>query len=212
MLGFKLPDNFRRPYGAIGFSDFWRRWHISLSSWLRDYLYISLGGNRRGRVRTYANLSITMLLGGLWHGASWSFVIWGALHGAFLVVERLLRPVLVGASWTGTFVARLFGGVLTFVLVCVAWVFFRAGDLSGALKIAGAMFGFAEHASKIRAEYWPALIIALLLVVTHALTRETDWEAIGARLRLGILVPVLALMLFFIAISADSRAFIYFQF
>ena len=212
MLGFKLPDNFRRPYGAIGFSDFWRRWHISLSSWLRDYLYISLGGNRRGRVRTYANLSITMLLGGLWHGASWSFVIWGALHGTFLVIERLLRPVLASASWAGTFVARLFGGVLTYVLVCVAWVFFRAGDLSGALKIAGAMFGFAEHASKIRAEYWPALIIALLLVVTHALTRETDWEAIGARLRLGILVPVLALMLFFIAISADSRAFIYFQF
>ena len=212
MLGFTLPDNFRRPYGAIGFSDFWRRWHISLSTWLRDYLYISLGGNRRGAFRTYANLAATMLLGGLWHGASWSFVIWGALHGTYLVIERLLRPVLAGAEWTRTFLGRCLGGALTYALVCVAWVFFRAADLGSATKIAGAMFGFAEHGSKVRAEYWPALIIGLLLVLVHARSRDTDWEVIGARLRLRILVPVLAIMLFLIAISADSRAFIYFQF
>src|ERR1019366_6087953 len=87
-LGFYLPENFRCPYGACGFSDFWRRWHISLSSWLRDYLYIPLGGNRVGDGRTYANLMVTMLVGGLWHGASWTFVVWGGLHGVFLALGR----------------------------------------------------------------------------------------------------------------------------
>ena len=94
-LGFVLPENFRYPYAAIGFSDFWRRWHITLSSWLRDYLYIPIGGNRKGEVRTYVNLMITMLLGGLWHGASWTFVVWGALHGTYLCVERLIREKFV---------------------------------------------------------------------------------------------------------------------
>ena len=91
VLGFSLLDNFRYPYAAIGFSDFWRRWHISLSTWLRDYLYVPLGGNRKGPGRTYVNLMLTMLLGGLWHGAAWTFVVWGGLHGLYLVVERLLK-------------------------------------------------------------------------------------------------------------------------
>ena len=90
-LGFKIPDNFRSPYAAIGFSDFWGRWHISLSSWLRDYLYIPLGGNRKGAAGTYINLMLTMLIGGLWHGASWTFVFWGGLHGLYLAVERMFR-------------------------------------------------------------------------------------------------------------------------
>ena len=90
-MGFRLPWNFLSPYAAVGFSDFWRRWHVTLSSWLRDYLYISLGGNRKGKVRTYANLMITMLLGGLWHGASWLFVLWGGAHGLLLVLERIAQ-------------------------------------------------------------------------------------------------------------------------
>jgi D-alanyl-lipoteichoic acid acyltransferase DltB (MBOAT superfamily) len=98
-LGFVLPENFRYPYAAIGFSDFWRRWHITLSTWLRDYLYIPLGGNRQGAGRAYLNLMITMLLGGLWHGASWTFVVWGALHGLFLCVERLLRRPSHREEW-----------------------------------------------------------------------------------------------------------------
>ncbi len=99
-LGFSLPDNFRFPYAAVGFSDFWRRWHISLSAWLRDYLYIPLGGNRKGNLRTYANLLTTMLLGGLWHGAAWTFVVWGGLHGAFLAAERWLKARFGrGAVW-----------------------------------------------------------------------------------------------------------------
>src|SRR6185369_5311298 len=92
-LGFVLPENFRYPYAAIGFTDFWRRWHITLSSWLRDYLYIPLGGNRRGEFRTYFNLMMTMLLGGLWHGASWTFVVWGALHGIYLCVEKWFKQI-----------------------------------------------------------------------------------------------------------------------
>ena len=104
-LGFAMPDNFRFPYAAVGFSDFWRRWHITLSAWLRDYLYIPLGGNRHGAARTYFALMATMLLGGLWHGASWTFVVWGGLHGLYLAVERVLACALrrlhagaVGAS------------------------------------------------------------------------------------------------------------------
>src|SRR5882762_3505074 len=94
-LGFILPENFRYPYAALGFSDFWRRWHMTLSAWLRDYLYIPLGGNRKGEARTYVNLMITMLLGGLWHGASWTFVVWGALHGTYLCAERLVKEKFV---------------------------------------------------------------------------------------------------------------------
>ena len=120
-LGFVLPDNFRSPYAAIGFSDFWRRWHISLSSWLRDYLYIPLGGNRRGRRRTYVNLGLTMLLGGLWHGASWQFVIWGGLHGAYLGIERWLRQRELTPR-----IPAVPAALLTYLLVLITWVFFRA--------------------------------------------------------------------------------------
>ena len=133
-LGFVLKPNFHFPYAAIGFSDFWQRWHISLSSWLRDYLYIPLGGNRRGAAATYRNLMVTMLLGGLWHGASWQFVAWGGLHGCYLALERALTGLFSsggsmpdGASRTRGFGWRLCGGAVTFLLVCIAWVFFRAG-------------------------------------------------------------------------------------
>src|SRR5262249_5165170 len=119
-LGFALPDNFHAPYAAIGFSDFWRRWHISLSTWLRDYLYIPLCGNRATPLRTHANLALTMLLGGLWHGASWTFVAWGGLHGAYLVAERWLRVHVPPWRSTG---GRFVLAVVTFVLVCFAWVF-----------------------------------------------------------------------------------------
>src|SRR5262249_21767559 len=122
-FGIELPENFNSPYLAASVTDFWRRWHMTLSHWLRDYLYVPLGGNRRGKVRTYANLMLTMLLGGLWHGASWTFVAWGGLHGLYLAVERALG-VRADAAPTGlSLLARRF---LTFHLVCLAWVFFRA--------------------------------------------------------------------------------------
>src|SRR5437763_2906647 len=126
LLGYQLPANFRFPYFAANISDFWHRWHISLSSWLRDYLYIPLGGNRGGAWCVYRNIMITMLLGGLWHGGAWTFVIWGGLHGLALVVHREWRRL----GW------RLPGAVswlLTIYWVCLAWTFFRAETLDRAL-------------------------------------------------------------------------------
>ncbi len=136
MLGFVFPKNFDSPYRSQSITEFWRRWHISLSSWLRDYLYVPLGGNRRGRARTYVNLAIVMLLGGLWHGAAWTFVVWGALHGTMLAIERAagkdaLYRRLPGAARVG----------VTFAIVLVSWVFFRAASLGEALRYLGHMVG-----------------------------------------------------------------------
>lgn len=126
LLGFQFPQNFNRPYIAVTLQDFWRRWHMSLSRWLRDYLYIGLGGNRRGRIKTYRNLMLTMLLGGLWHGAAWHFVLWGGMHGSGLAIERW------HAERRGTETVRFpwLRWLLTFTLVCIAWVFFRADNLT----------------------------------------------------------------------------------
>src|ERR1041384_8068054 len=120
-LGFHLKDNFRFPYAAIGFSDFWRRWHISLSTFLRDYLYIPLGGNRLGAARAMVNLVIVMFLGGLWHGAAWTFVVWGLLHGSYLAIERLLKATIKDASWTENLGIKLLIGLTTYFAVLIAW-------------------------------------------------------------------------------------------
>jgi alginate O-acetyltransferase complex protein AlgI len=135
LLGFKFPQNFDSPYAAVSLQDFWRRWHMTLSRWLRDYLYIPLGGNRKGRVRTYVNLMITMLLGGLWHGASWTFVVWGGIHGTGLAFEhsRRDRPGYVAPtpSRAGIWVRRL----ITFNVVCFAWIFFRSDSMHQAWEM-----------------------------------------------------------------------------
>jgi alginate O-acetyltransferase complex protein AlgI len=167
LLGFRFPDNFNRPYTALSLQDFWRRWHMTLSRWLRDYLYISLGGNRKGVRKTYRNLFLTMLLGGLWHGAAWTFVIWGAIHGTGLCVERWWgerRKVVSmpdvptgggsggggGAVLTATPVRQMapaphllpafVRGLITFNIVTFAWVFFRASSFSAAMTIFGRLF------------------------------------------------------------------------
>jgi alginate O-acetyltransferase complex protein AlgI len=135
LLGFKFPQNFDSPYTAVSIQDFWRRWHMTLSRWLRDYVYIPLGGNRKGEPRTYLNLMATMLIGGLWHGAAWSFVIWGGLHGAWLAIGRYRREH--GLSTDAVTGPQLWWKrVLTFNLVCFAWIFFRAGSENG-LSTAG---------------------------------------------------------------------------
>ncbi|MFM8333415.1 MAG: MBOAT family O-acyltransferase [Candidatus Methylumidiphilus sp.] len=144
MFGVKLPLNFDSPYKAVNIIDFWRRWHMTLSRFLRDYLYIPLGGNRKGPVRRHVNLLTTMLLGGLWHGAGWTFVIWGGLHGIYLVINHIwhaLRASLGHDLEKITLVGRLTGGFLTFIAVVFAWVFFRADSLHAALSISSAMFG-----------------------------------------------------------------------
>ena len=132
LLGFRFPKNFDAPYKSATITEFWRRWHISLSSWLRDYLYISLGGNRKGRVRTYVNLLLTMLLGGLWHGAAVRFILWGALHGAALALHKMWMAVVPWAKAKGedmNIVMRIAGVLITFNLVCFGWLLFRAEDM-----------------------------------------------------------------------------------
>ncbi|MFH1033955.1 MAG: MBOAT family protein [Pseudomonadota bacterium] len=144
MLGLRLPYNFDSPYKSASIAEFWRRWHITLSFFLRDYLYIPLGGNRKGQARRYLNLIVTMLLGGLWHGAGWTFIIWGGLHGLYLALHQSWRRLLERrwpgrrqGSWAGVWAGRL----LTFFLICMAWVFFRAPDLASALAVFRGLLG-----------------------------------------------------------------------
>jgi alginate O-acetyltransferase complex protein AlgI len=210
MLGFALPDNFRFPYAAVGFSDFWRRWHVSLSTWLRDYLYISLGGNRGGRLRTQRNLMLTMLLGGLWHGAQWRFVIWGGLHGLYLVGERGLRRLVPGAPG----VPRPLIALVTFGLTCIAWVFFRAEGWQDATTLLVAMFGGSGDALALGAA--ATLNTALLtttMLIGHWMLRDLSLRSVWERRPWWLRGAVLALLLVAILLSPGSdRAFIYFQF
>lgn len=212
-LGFAMPDNFRFPYAAVGFSDFWRRWHITLSSWLRDYLYIPLGGNRHGPTRTYMALMGTMLLGGLWHGANWTFVVWGGLHGLYLSVERWLRGRMVGFRLSG---AGLVGAMLlTFVLVDITWVFFRAKDFATAWTILTAMAGHAPHGT-VRIALVPmicALVIVAGILAAHWRMRATTIEQLIERTPTWVVTSVWAAMLFAVIIEqGHGNAFIYFAF
>ncbi|HPF37866.1 MAG TPA: MBOAT family protein [Phycisphaerae bacterium] len=212
-LGFVLPDNFRFPYAAMGFSDFWRRWHISLSTWLRDYLYIPLGGNRHGRVRTNVNLMATMLIGGLWHGASWRFVVWGGLHGLYLVAERVARHFWSDAQWAQRRYGRVFLAALTYLLVCVTWVFFRAPDFGAAWEVVTAMFtrppGFPTQPFAIGSV---GLVTACLLIGQWML-RDSSIEATADKLPSWARSLVLIAILVSLAlVQEDDRAFIYFQF
>lgn len=144
LFGIRLPLNFHSPYKATSIVEFWRRWHMTLSRFLRDYLYIPLGGNRHGRVRRYRNLFITMLLGGLWHGAGWTFVVWGALHGIYLVINHAWHRITIRFRQDGASdhrFAKLFAWMITFVAVVIGWVFFRAADFSSALAILHGMLG-----------------------------------------------------------------------
>jgi alginate O-acetyltransferase complex protein AlgI len=204
LLGFHFPENFRRPYLASSITEFWRRWHISLSSWLRDYLYIPLGGNRHGPLMTYRNLMLTMLLGGLWHGASWNFVIWGSYHGALLSLERLVRGDR--PHWNPA------KALATFALVLIGWVFFRAKDLPESLYIIRQMFG-APH-GKILLERWHVGLAATALVVAVA-EEKWDWFERLIRAPAWAYAAAVSLLLFCIEIFGVvdvSIPFVYFQF
>jgi D-alanyl-lipoteichoic acid acyltransferase DltB (MBOAT superfamily) len=213
-LGFSLPDNFRFPYAAIGFSDFWQRWHISLSSWLRDYLYISMGGSRHGETMRYRNLMVTMLLGGLWHGASWNFVAWGFLHGMYLILERG-AVALFGAShiWQ-TALSRLALTGITFGFVCIAWIFFRADTFQRSCEI---ILGLSTLGPR---ELWLSSsdmftvgAVMSTLVALHILLRDTTLEAAAARIPIIAKILIIVSMVVAIALSpGEDRAFIYFQF
>lgn len=215
-LGFAIQDNFHFPYAAAGFSDFWRRWHISLSSWLRDYLYISLGGNRRGGLRTYLNLAITMLLGGLWHGANWTFVVWGGLHGAYLAAERLLKARVPAWRLWERLPARVTLALITYAGVLFAWIFFRARSLSDAGLIVGSMAGSPHAAADPlikTTETALVLAVSACLLGLHWLMRETTVEETAARIPWPLRALAFAGMLYAImTMAGDNRSFIYFQF
>jgi alginate O-acetyltransferase complex protein AlgI len=210
-LGFALPDNFRAPYAAVGIAEFWRRWHMSLSSWLRDYLYIPLGGSRRGALRTHANLALTMLIGGLWHGASWTFVAWGALHGCYLIGERLLRAAVPPSRFWRTTAVQLALALFTFALVCFAWVLFRATSFAQAFRILAAMLGAGHGVG--HPGWWLGVIPVAGLVATHWVMRASTLEAAVERApwfvrSVALAAALLSLFLF----SGIDRAFLYFQF
>lgn len=223
-LGFVLPDNFRFPYAAIGFSDFWRRWHISLSSWLRDYLYIPLGGNRVGPTRTQINLMLTMLIGGLWHGAAWTFVVWGGLHGLYLMVERRLQraPLSAWAVWK-TPPGRLVLGSITFLTVCLTWTIFRAESVEQAFDLVQCMVlpnpsavSEANGAGGHPIGRWDALVTLATtsgILLSHWHLRDTTLEEAVDRLPSFVWAVVNAAMLSaIIMMPGEDRAFIYFQF
>jgi D-alanyl-lipoteichoic acid acyltransferase DltB (MBOAT superfamily) len=224
-LGFVLPQNFNYPYAAIGFSDFWKRWHITLSSWLRDYLYIPLGGNRHGKIRTYFALMGTMLLGGLWHGANWTFVAWGGLHGIYLWVERYLKDRRNAAHihkqpsdaievrrhpWISFFYA-----LLTFMLINITWVFFRSDTFGKSWQLLQSMFGIAHDGKALLTTLaiLKVTIIVPLIVLFHWFMRNTKVLDVAYKLSwfwLGLAWSSLILMLIWAQESGSS--FIYFQF
>jgi alginate O-acetyltransferase complex protein AlgI len=212
MLGIILPDNFKYPYASLGFSDLWKRWHISLSSWLKDYLYIPLGGNRHGITRLYFALMLTMLLGGLWHGAAWTFVVWGGLHGTYLILERLQRKHIPFAitKWNGIFLA-----FLTFTCVNITWVFFRAKEFSTAKHIISSMFYLNANGEKILLlfDIIKILIIITILFLTHWFMRNTSVKEVSKKISPVTLGIVWCIMTFLIVIAQGSgEQFIYFQF
>jgi alginate O-acetyltransferase complex protein AlgI len=214
-LGFHLRDNFRYPYAAVGFSDFWRRWHISLSTFLRDYLYIPLGGNRAGPTRALINLIIVMFIGGLWHGAAWTFVVWGLLHGLYLVVERLLRRFAGEAKWTESLGVQILLGLATYGAVCLAWVFFRATDFTIAMRLLRGMFGAHAQADAILGtrEMLQIGLVTLGMFIAHWSLRDTGLEKAVDRLPRWVVTATWAFMACAIILNQGaSNAFIYFQF
>ncbi|MBN2308433.1 MAG: MBOAT family protein, partial [Candidatus Hydrogenedentes bacterium] len=212
MIGFEFPLNFNSPYLADSITDFWRRWHISLSTFLRDYLYIPLGGNRLGPRRTYINLAIVMLLGGLWHGASWVFVIWGAYHGVLLAFERWRGKESVYSR-----LPRVVRIAVTFVLVLFSWVLFRCPTLDGALRYFGAMFGVLPvHGGSIllAGELYTRgnlVMMALCALLAFQPTRAHDVAQRITWPRVVLLAAVFVLALMAMAVQTFNP-FLYFQF
>ena len=215
LLGVRFPKNFDAPYTAVDIVDFWRRWHISLSTWLRDYLYISLGGNRKGRIRTYVNLILTMLLGGLWHGANWTFVAWGALHGVALAATRAFH------EWRATQsrrllpaqLARPLGVFFTFHLVCVGWVLFRSETFRKAELVFQKLGEGTTHHGNLDARVLGVLVLGLgshFLPERWYSRAKTGFCRLPAVAQAALLFGVLVLLK--TVASADAVPFVYFQF
>jgi len=212
MLGIELPINFDLPYTAQSITEFWNRWHISLSTWLRDYLYISLGGNRKGKLRTYVNLMITMFLGGLWHGASWNFVLWGGLHGLYLAAERLvLGSKPAQHSWNSLWAwLRSF---LIFVLVTITWVPFRSPNWQTTILIFKKLM-FIGIGYKVEWYYvWPLIAVPVIIVGGWLARRfEWKWPTLSVQKSYTPAFIMFELLIVFFFSPLNTSPFIYFQF
>jgi len=227
MFGIRLPYNFASPYKATSIVDFWRRWHITLSNWLRDYLYIPLGGNRHGKARRYANLIITMLLGGLWHGAAWTFVLWGLLHGTYLMVAHMWGALRGRITYRGTplHIPAPAAWALTFLAVSFAWVFFRSHSMAHAFAMLEGLAGLNGLVSqRLAIEFDPAKMLLLGMALVIALLMPNSQQLVdqaagpGGRLRLhwhptpAWSAAVAALLLLSLMRMSNVREFVYFQF
>jgi len=218
MLGFRLPENFARPYSSVTVTEFWRRWHMSLSRWFRDYVYIPLGGNRNGSAKTYRNLCVVFVLTGFWHGANWTFLVWGCYHGALLIIERAFNLDLEPANR----LARIARRALTLVLVVFGWVFFKSADLGHALTMVGHMFlpdfsGLTDVVKAALTHQRMLILLAALAVVflpAHPVTGpllESSRSRPATSLRIGVMTAGLAYAAILIA-NGTFSPFLYYQF
>lgn len=218
ILGFRFPLNFDSPYQSKNITEFWRRWHISLSTWLRDYLYISLGGNRKGEVRTYINQMITMLLGGLWHGASWRFIIWGGLHGVGLGIHKYYKSRFARLPEVTTPWRDALNVILTFHFVCFCWIFFRAADLATVGEMLNQIF--FHFSIGILPEFVAGYKVVLMLIaigyLLHFIPREAELaaqETVSNMSLAGKAAFMISVIILVIQTkSAGIQPFIYFQF
>lgn len=217
MMGFRFPENFNNPYAATSITDFWRRWHITLSNWMRDYLYIPLGGSRVGITRRYANLWTVFLFSGLWHGAAWNFVLWGAFHGAFLVADRLFLLKILSR------VGRIPAILMTYLTVLFGWVLFRANDVSHAFYFVSALLRFDEgwRTPRFGADFWTMLVLAAFICAIGSLPVLQRWanswaqrETIGelSAILIGLLAVLLLILSASMVVSSGFNPFIYFRF
>jgi len=221
MMGFDLGINFNKPYQSLSITEFWRRWHISLSTWLRDYLYIPLGGNRKGKWRTYINLFITMLLGGLWHGPSWKFVFWGGMHGAGLAIHKLWKTYIMPGelkSKPAAILYKFLSWFLTFHFVVFLWIFFRAQSFDQAWEMIGQIFGSMDMA--YLQPFWSVRYIFVVMLLTGAAIHAVPSSLFPKMENAFVKTPfVLKAVAFIVLIqlviqfsSASVQPFIYFQF
>lgn len=213
LLGFTFPRNFMHPYISLSFQDFWRRWHMTLSRWLRDYLYISLGGNRGGSYKTMRNLFLTMFLGGLWHGASWNFAVWGILHGLYLAIERFNNKFNIIVLNNNFKAVKLIKWFVVFHLVCFAWIFFRATDFSQSIQIIENI-GLMKGNLKVSNQQLLTMSIIAFLPLLHFISSKLDLSQNAENMKTAAYVNyvcLLALLLIFFS-SQSSDSFMYFQF
>jgi len=215
-MGYEFCENFRNPYIASSFQDFWQRWHMSLSTWFRDYVYISLGGSKKGKVRGHINMWITMVVSGLWHGAAWTFIIWGALHSFYLSIERITGwPEKLKRIKGGRHVATL----CVFLLTTLAWVFFRAANLGQAIKILGLMFNFANFNWIVVEESIKSNVLNILMLIIGSQLffyfgmDKGDWTQSQSRGKRAFDTAYIAVILMMcVYMRSPSSTFIYFQF